>query len=69
MSDVSRSAGNGADTLSLTMGNATTTAHVRYIQMKAALYILTVEYPNAYRELVAANKDEFFDSFKPKVRS
>jgi len=69
VSDVSRSAGNGADTLSLTMGNATTTAHVRYIQMKAALYILTVEYPNAYRELVAANKDEFFDSFKPKVRS
>jgi hypothetical protein len=51
------------------MGNATTTAHVRYIQMKAALYILTVEYPNAYRELVAANKDKFFDSFKPKVRS
>ena len=68
VSDVSRSAGNGADILSLTMGKGATTAHVRYIQMKGALYILTVEYPNAYRELVAANKDKFFASFKPKVK-
>jgi len=37
--------------------------------MKTALYILTIEYPNAYRELVAANKDKFFDSFKLKTKS
>jgi hypothetical protein len=69
VSDVSRSASNGADTLSLTTTNAATTAHARYIQMKGTLYILTVEYPNAYRELVAANKDKFFGSFKLKAKS
>jgi len=69
VSDVSRNARNDADILSLTMANAATTAHFRYIQTKSALYILTIEYPNAYRELVAANKDKFFDSFKLKTKS
>jgi hypothetical protein len=69
VSDVSRNSGNDADVLSFSVVNATSTAHIRYIQTKGSLYTLTIECPAAYRDLVAANKDKFFESFKLKAKS
>jgi len=69
VSDVSRNTGNDADVLSFSVVNATSTAHIRYIQTKRALYTLTIECPIAYRDLVAANKEKFFESFKLKAKS
>ena len=69
VSDVNRSTKNGADILALTMANATTTLYMRAIQLNGVRYTLTIEFPNAYRELVMANKDRFFESFKLKAKS
>jgi hypothetical protein len=69
VSDVSRNTGNDADVLSFSVVNATSTAHFRYIRTKDALYTLTIECPAAYRDLVTANKDKFFESFKLKAKS
>jgi hypothetical protein len=69
ISDLKRDSGNDTDVLSFSVVNAATTLHVRYIQTKRALYTLSIEYPNAYRDLVLANKDKFFESFKLKVKS
>jgi hypothetical protein len=69
VSDVKRSTRGDADVLTLTVGNATTTLYMRCIQMNGVRYTLTVEFPNAYAELVAANKDKFFESFKLKAKS
>lgn len=69
VSDVSRSTKGEADILTLTVASASTTLYMRCIQMNGARYTLTIEFPNAHRELVAANKDRFFDSFKLKAKS
>jgi hypothetical protein len=69
VSDVSRNTGDDVDNLSFSVANPVTTAHLRYIRMKGALYILTIEYPNAYRDVVAGMKDKFFGSFKLKEKS
>jgi hypothetical protein len=69
VSDVSRSTKGGADILALTMANATTTLYMRCIQMNGVRYTLTIEFPNAYRELVASSKDRYFESFKLKAKS
>ena len=69
VSDVSRNTKDGVDNLSFSVANPATTAHIRYIRMKDTLYILTIEYPNAYRDVVAGKKDKFFGSFKPKGKS
>ena len=69
VSDVSRSNKGDADVLTLTMANATTTLYMRSIQQNGVRYTLTIEFPNAYRDLVAANRDRFFESFKLKAKS
>jgi hypothetical protein len=69
VSDVSRNTRDDADSLSFSVASSATTAHIRYIKMKDALYTLTIEYPNAQRDLVAEIKDKFFGSFKLKGKS
>jgi hypothetical protein len=69
VSDVSRNTKDDVDSLSFSVANSATTAHTRYIRMKGTLYILTIEYPNTYRDVVAGKKDKFFGSFKLKGKS
>ena len=69
VSGVSRNTKDDVDNLSFSVANSATTAHIRYIRMKGTLYIMTIEYPNAYRDAVAGKKDKFFGSFKPKGKS
>jgi hypothetical protein len=69
VSDVSRSTRGDDDILTLTVADGSKTLHMRCIQTKGARYTLTIEFPNAYREFVAANKDKYFDSFKLKAKS
>jgi hypothetical protein len=66
VSDVSRNSKDDADNLFFSVANSATTAHFRYIRTKGTLYILTIEYPNAYRDVVAEKKSKFFQSFKLK---
>jgi hypothetical protein len=69
VSDVRRSSKGVADILTLTMANTTTTLYMNCIQLGGVRYVLTIEFPNAHRELVAASKDRFFESFKLKAKS
>ena len=69
VSDVSRQTKDGVDTLSFSVTGSASTAHFRYIRMKGVLYTLSIETPNAYREVVATKKDQFFGSFKLKTKS
>lgn len=69
VSDVSRNTKDDVDNLFFSVATSAMTAHFRYIRMKDTLYILAIEYPNAYRELVAEKKDKFFGSFKLKGKS
>jgi hypothetical protein len=69
VSDVRRSTKGEADILTLTTANTTTTLYMRCIQLGGVRYVLTIEFPNDHRELVAANKDRFFESFKLKAKS
>jgi len=69
VSDVRRSTRGEADILTLTMANTTTTLYMHCIQLGGARYMLSIEFPNAHRELVATNKDKFFESFKLKAKS
>jgi hypothetical protein len=66
VSELSRSTKDGADTLSFSVTNSASTAYIRYIRTKTALYTLTIESPNAYRDTAAATRDQFFASFKLK---
>src|SRR5690348_10895688 len=54
VSDVSRSTKGDTDVLTLTVTDGSKTLYMRCIQTKGARYTLTIEFPNAYRELVAA---------------
>jgi hypothetical protein len=67
--DEIRNTKDDVDNLFFSVANSATTAHFRYIRMKGTLYILTIEYPNAYRDVVAEKKDKFFRSFKFKGKS
>jgi hypothetical protein len=69
VSGVARKNKDGIDTLDFSVANSASTAHFRYIRTRSALYTLTMEYPNAHREIVAAMKDKFFESFKLKTNS
>lgn len=69
VSDVSRQNRDGVDTLSFSVAGPASSAHFRYIKVKGALYTLSIELPNAHREVVAAMKDKFFGSFKLKGKS
>lgn len=67
-SDVSRQT-KGADTISFFVTGPASGAHFRYIKVKGALYTLSIEFPNAYREAAATMKEKFFGSFKLKGES
>ena len=67
--DVNHQSKDGVETLSFSVKNSASAAHFRYIRMKGTLYILSIEFPNAYREIVATVKDKFFGSFKLKTKS
>jgi hypothetical protein len=69
VSDVKRSTNGDADILTLTVAGAATGLYMRCVQIGGVRYTLTIEFPNAHRELVAANKDKFFESFKLKAKS
>jgi hypothetical protein len=69
VSDVSRQSKEGADSLSFSVTGPTSTAHFRYVKVGGLLYTLSIETPNAYRDVVAALKDKFFSSFKLKGKS
>jgi hypothetical protein len=69
VSDVSRQTQDGADTISFSVATATSGSYFRCIRTKDALYMLSIEFPNAYRETVAVMKDTFFASFKLKGSS
>ena len=64
VSDVQRANKGDAETLSFSVNGAQTSAHIRYIKTKSAMYSLTIEFPNAHRDDVAAIREEFFGSFK-----
>jgi len=66
VSDVGRQTKDGADNLSFSVAGPASSAHIRYIKVKGVLYMLSIEFPNTYREAVAAMKDGFFGSFKLK---
>jgi hypothetical protein len=64
VSDVQRAAKGDVDTLSFSVGGAQTSAYIRYIKTKSAMYSLIIEFPNAHRGDVDGVREEFFDSFK-----
>ena len=67
--DESRQTKDGVDTMSFSVTRPASAVHVRYIKVKGMLYVLSIEFPDAYREAVAAMKDKFFGSFKLKGES
>jgi hypothetical protein len=64
VSNVARNTRDGVDTLSFAVEGPSSGAYIRYIRTKERMYMLTIEYPKAYRELATANKDKFFASFE-----
>jgi hypothetical protein len=64
VSDVARNTRGGVDTLSFAVDGPSSGGYFRYIRTKERMYVLTIEYPKAYRELATANKDKFFASFE-----
>jgi hypothetical protein len=69
VSGVSRTMQDGAEVLSFSVSSAASMAYFKYIRIKAVLYLLSIEAPNAHRELAEATKDKFFGSFKRKGQS
>lgn len=69
VSGLSRTTKDGADILSFSVTGAASSAHLRYIRTKSTLYTLSIEFPNAHREDVAAIKDKFFQSFQFKGKT
>jgi hypothetical protein len=67
ITDVERATKGDVDTLSFSVSGAKTSAHLRYIKTKTATYVLTIEFPNAHRNDVAAVREEFFGYFKTKA--
>jgi hypothetical protein len=69
VSDIRRQAKDGIETLSFSVAGADSGGHFRYIRTKTALYMLSIEYPNAYHDVATATKSKFFDSFELKPKS
>jgi hypothetical protein len=69
VSDISRQAKDGIETSSFSVAGAASGGHFRYIRTKTALYMLSIEYPNAYRDVAMATKSKFFGSFNLKPKS
>jgi hypothetical protein len=67
VSDVQRASKDDGDTLSFLASGAQTSAYIRYIKTKSAMYSLIIEFPNAHRGDVDGIRTEFFDSFKVKA--
>jgi hypothetical protein len=63
VSDVQRASKGGVDTLTFSVSAAPTSAYIRYIKTKSAMYSLIIEFPNAHRGDVDGIREEFFDSF------
>jgi hypothetical protein len=63
VSDVQRGSKGDVDTLSFLVSGAQTSAYIRYIKAKSAMYSLIIEFPNAHRGDVDAIREEFFGSF------
>ncbi|WJR75724.1 hypothetical protein [Bradyrhizobium sp. NP1] len=68
VSDIVRGPLDGSDMLSFAVEGPNTGGYFRYVRTKERMYMLSIEYPKAYRELAAANKDKFFASFELKRR-
>ena len=64
VSNVTRNTRDGADTLSFAVEGPSSGGYFRYVRTKERMYMLTIEYPTAYRELATAGKDKFFASFE-----
>ena len=64
VSDVQRANKDDGDMLSFSVSGAQTSAYIRYIKTKSAMYSLIIEFPNAHRGDVDGIRTEFFDSFK-----
>ena len=64
VSDVQRASKGDGETLSFSVSGAQTSAYIRYIKTKSAMYSLIIEFPNAHRGDVDGIRTEFFDSFK-----
>jgi hypothetical protein len=64
VSDVQRAGKGDVDTLSFSVSGAQTSAYIRYIKAKSAMYSLIIEFPNAHRGDVDGIREEFFESFK-----
>ncbi|WP_246788000.1 hypothetical protein [Bradyrhizobium sp. CCBAU 53421] len=69
VSDVVRRTSGDAEILALTVSDGGKTMYMRCIDAKGTRYTLTIEFPNAYRDLIVASKDRFFESFKLKTKS
>jgi hypothetical protein len=69
VSDVNRQTQDGVDTISFSVATATSGSYFHCVRTKDALYMLSIEFPNAYREPATAVKDGFFGSFKLKGNS
>jgi hypothetical protein len=67
VSDVQRAGKGDVETLSFSVSGAQTSAYIRYIKAKSAMYSLIIEFPNAHRGDVDAIREEFFGSFKTKL--
>jgi hypothetical protein len=64
VSDVQRANKGDVDTLTFSVSATQTSAYIRYIKTKSAIYSLIIEFPNAHRGDVDGIREEFFDSFK-----
>jgi hypothetical protein len=64
VSNIARNTRDGVDTLSFAVDGPSSGGYFRYIRTKERTYMLTIEYPKAYRELATANRDKFFASFE-----
>ena len=64
VSDVQRANKDGVDTLSFAVSGAQTSAYIRYIKTKGAMYSLIIEFPNAHRGDADGVREEFLGSFK-----
>jgi hypothetical protein len=64
VADVQRASKGDVDTLTFSVSAAQTSAYIRYIKTKSAMYSLIIEFPNAHRGDAYGVKEEFFESFK-----
>jgi hypothetical protein len=64
VADVQRASKGDVDTLTFSVSGAQTSAYIRYIRTKSAIYSLIIEFPNAHRGDVDGVREEFFESFK-----